>query len=292
MASHIISKHPEANAMSHPQRHRSCRALTLPLLVTLTAGLGHLSAQAQQAQQATDAALWPEDLTVVLGAKMWSHHWTSWSVSNAAYNLASRQLIVPQESSDSVALIPQLTVLYKDVTASMSAMASTKYKMKEQWASGSTDSTRSEFDLNAGYVLTPGLTASVGYKKLNQNFGGKFSWAGPTVGLSGSAPLGHGLSVYGALGLGALNAKLPNADAAGQTSLKAGYVLSEAGLAYALQDWHPPLARSLVFTAGYRSQTMTTRNYTLLDTNLPNKTSKQDVRDATQGLTLSAVLAF
>jgi hypothetical protein len=272
MASHIISKHPEANAMSHPQRHRSCRALTLPLLVTLTAGLGHLSAQAQQAQQATDAALWPEDLTVVLGAKMWSHHWTSWSVSNAAYNLASRQLIVPQESSDSVALIPQLTVLYKDVTASMSAMASTKYKMKEQWASGSTDSTRSEFDLNAGYVLTP--------------------WAGPTVGLSGSAPLGHGLSVYGALGLGALNAKLPNADAAGQTSLKAGYVLSEAGLAYALQDWHPPLARSLVFTAGYRSQTMTTRNYTLLDTNLPNKTSKQDVRDATQGLTLSAVLAF
>jgi len=84
---------------------------------------------------------------------------------------------------------------------------------------------------------------------------------------------------------------LPFADGDGDTARNEVYQLGEAGLVYSFGD----LARFLPFlnvTVGYRSQTLTTRSYALLDNNTPPTISHQDVHDTTQGPTVSIVEVF
>jgi hypothetical protein len=88
-----------------------------------------------------------------------------------------------------------------------------------------------------------------------------------------------------------MKVKLPFPDGAGNTSLNANYVLTEAGFAYSFGSIGK-VFRSLSLTLGYRSQTLTTRDYTLLDSNQPMLFSRQNVKDTTQGETLSVLGAF
>jgi hypothetical protein len=135
------------------------------------------------------------------------------------------------------------------------------------------------------------LALTAGYKQIEQKFGGDFKWHGPTIGASGTGALGHGFSVYGTVGVGFLKAELPFADGAGRTSLDATYALGEAGIAYSFGRLS--VARSLSLTLGYRSQTLTTKGYGLSDNSTtPPGISRQDVRDTTQGATLSVVALF
>jgi hypothetical protein len=139
--------------------------------------------------------------------------------------------------------------------------------------------------MNFGYAVTPGVTVTLGYKKLTQigrDPGGDYLYrpAGPVVGVSAYAPLGGLLSLYGSLGLGHM--KTPGDDRPEDRKVKfeADYRLAELGLAYT------PNAEGFLgrwtFTGGYRIQVLDSED--ALDA--------LDGRDTTQGFTLGAVATF
>jgi hypothetical protein len=222
------------------------------------------------------------------GVKLWATSWESWIVVPTVFNKASRDVVETINSSTELAAIPQASVRYGNWLASASGLISTGYTFKPSWGS-SLAASRYEIDGNVGYYVLPGLALTAGYKQIDQKFGGTYKWRGPTAGLSGTGGLGHGFSVYGAVGVGFMKGDLPFADGAGRTRLNASYFLGEAGIAYSFGNigW---LTRSLNVTLGYRSQTLTTKGYDLADTNTsPATISRQDVHDTTHGATLSVI---
>jgi hypothetical protein len=282
---------------THKRRLPASRRTHVAHALLLAAGLSSMAAAhadetdgQEPGVRSTKLSVLPEDVNVVLGTKLWVNRWSSWLVNSVSSGSASRQVIDPVNSGNSVSVIPQLSVRYRDYLGSLSVMTPTNYTLDQQWV-GSSRGRRSEVDMNLGYVITPGLSATVGAKRLTQNFGGKFTWTGPTVGLSGTAALNSGLSAYMAIGLGWMKASLAKADGAGHTSLRSDYMLSEAGVAYSLGNmgWSPLQSAALTF--GYRSQVLTTKGYVLNDTSTTTYNT-QNVRDTTQGFTLGVVAAF
>lgn len=275
----------------------ACPTLAAGILATLLAASTHAQVQPQpddatRSPAPIDPTPAPTDqLTVVLGTKFWGNRWSSWSVRPIASGNGTRQIIEPVGSDTRVSVIPQLSARYGDFMGSLSLMTTTNYSLERQWTASNRGS-RSEADANLGYYLTPGLVATVGVKRMEQNFGGKFTWTGPMLGLSATASLTPKVASYFGVGLGAMRAKLGNPDGAGKTSLHSQYVLSEAGLAFPVGNLGLRPLRSGAVTVGYRSQTLTTKGYTLNDTNTPATQTTQDVRDSTQGFTLGLVAVF
>jgi hypothetical protein len=270
--------------MKHTSTSPLPTARALPLWLATAALMLASAAHAAEAP-ASDAP--PSDLTLVFGTKLWANQWSSWAAPSSGSGLN----INPLNSGTSISVIPQLGLRYQRFIASMSMMARTSYTLDQAWQD-SLQANRTELDANIGAYVVPGLAVTLGYKRLTQNFGGEFVWAGPTLGVSATGALTSHLSAYASVGLGALKATLGNPDGAGNSSLSANYTVNEAGLAYAPGESGASLLRKAAFTLGYRTQTVTTKGYVLTDSSRTPPTTTQNLRDTTQGLTLGMVLAF
>lgn len=240
------------------------------------------------AQQKNEPA--PSSWAFALGAKAWANTWTSWEINRVQSGGSSLQAITPVSANPEIAFMPVASLRYQRAFITASAMTETEYVLESSLVSR--PGLRSETDVNIGYNVLSGLSLSAGYKQLIQDVGGKYTWSGPTLAVSVSAPLQSGLSVYGTYGMGWMTVEMPNADASGATSLDADYSLSEFGLAYSLGREKVGGFMGLTLTLGYRTQIVQTRDYAL--SSLPSGTvyATDDPRDFTQGFAFSAIGNF
>ncbi len=229
------------------------------------------------------------------GVKAWANQWEGWKVDRVRIGTNDVQIIETASSPQSVAFIPFVSVRRGDVSLTVSRMMDTRYKLKN--ALYTLNGTRNETDVNAAWRILPTVSLTGGYKQLTQDAGGRFVWRGPVVGASAQAPLSPSWALYGTMGLGHMQLTMPTPDAAGQDKLNASYVIHELGAAYAMQSSWMPAGSSLTLALGYRSQTVRTTNYQLSSTSSlggggVTVYGKDDLRDTTQGLTLSVVGSF
>jgi len=205
------------------------------------------------------------DLSVSAGLRAWNTDWTTFTYAPSGTGRVLKQVT----ASAKTALMPSVSVRYGAFRGTISAFNSTRFAFDD----GSSDK-RSEFDANVGYSVLPGLTVTLGYKRVSQTGSeGVYRTSGPVLGVSASAPIGEGLALYGSVGLGRL--KTP---AANNISFKTEYGLTEVGLTYALTTDQP----RWTLTGGYRMQVMRSKD----------ALNDQDGRDNTQGLTLGVLVTF
>lgn len=234
----------------------------------------------------------PSPWTLTVGTKAWINTWTSWEIATVASGGTTDQVLTTISSGEEVAFTPLVSLRYKQAFVSASAMTDTDYTLTN--ARGARNGSRSERDFNLGYDIFSGLSLTLGHKQLDQQLGGQYKWAGPTLAASVSAPLQSGLSAYGTYGIGRMKVTLPgNGDGANATSLNADYTLSEFGIAYSFGRDQMRVG-ALTFTLGYRSQTVRTRDYALTSTSGGTTTvyAKDDPRDFTQGIAFSVIGSF
>jgi hypothetical protein len=217
-------------------------------------------------------------VSVSVGVRAWRAEWSTFGYfpdpNDPLVNLALTQ----EPANSKLVLMPVVGVRYGEFSASISAMPSTDFS----FVSGG-GNRRQELDLNLGYDVIPGLTLTLGYKKVSQTDrvdGSRYRPSGPVAGLSGNASLSGPWSLYGSLGVGKF--KTPAGDS---IDFKADYRLTELGLAYAL--YGNQFVKRWTFTAGYRIQVLTSKDAFVA----PNGGS-QDGVDTTQGFTLGAIATF
>jgi hypothetical protein len=201
--------------------------------------------------------------TVSAGLRAWNTTWDTFSYAGGN--------IIQVPGEEKLVLLPVLSVRWRDFTGSVSLYPSTEHEL----LNGRRDK-RKEFDVNLGYFVSPGVSLTLGYKKLEQrNTSGLYELTGPVAGISGTAPLVRDVALYGSFGLGWLNTT-------GRSDIKfdADYRLSELGVAYTLPM--STFVRALTFTLGYRTQVLTSKDA------LPG----QDGRDLTEGFTFGALATF
>lgn len=231
------------------------------LLMALAAWCGH-EAMAQDA-----------GLSLSLGVRAWYMQWSTFSYltdANGVDNLALTQV----SAGDKLATVPVLSARYGNFVGSMSMLPTTRFHFVEG-GSG----TRREYDLNIGYTVLPGLNLTLGYKKVSQRDDVyRYEPGGLVLGLSGSAPLASGFSLYGSLAVGKL--KTPQSGGDEVVKFEADYRLTEVGVAYALAGVQA--SPRWTFSAGYRMQVMSSREAFGL----------QDGRDTTQGFAIGAIATF
>lgn len=254
--------------------HRSDRRVSprLPALCALALALAGGAAQAQES-----------NFGLNFGTKVWVADWSTWFIHRVP---GDPEYIVQESAKTKAMVIPQLSFRYRDFIGSVSGAVNSTHSFEE--FGGPAEYKRREADANFGYYITPGLAATLGYKKFDQidSAGVKiYQVSGPTVGVSAASSLAGGFSVYGALGVGVLSIK-------GSEDVSADYSLSEVGLAYTL-----PLGRfvkAINLNLGYRMQVIKAKGMTLSSDygNAAAPVIKQDARDTTQGFTLAAVVAF
>jgi hypothetical protein len=239
---------------------------SLPRALAALAGLAVLAGPGSGTALAQDAGL-----TVSVGARAWLAEWTTFSY----YAPNGPNEALTQVSADrKLVVVPTLGVRYGEFTGTLSALPSTSFT----FADGGSGK-RQEFDLNVGYTVLPGLTATLGYKKVSQRDGStRYEPAGPVFGISANAPLSGAFSMYGALAFGRL--KTPTTGGDEVVKFKADYRLTEVGLAWSSSPGIWP--RRWTFTTGYRIQVMGSKE----------AFGTQDGRDTTQGLTLGALATF
>jgi hypothetical protein len=209
-----------------------------------------------------------QGLSVSVGARAWYAEWSTFSyyVENGN-NLALTQA----QASAKLVLVPVISARYGNFVGALSVFPSTRFSFVDG-GSG----TRQEFDLNLGYTVTPGLSLTLGYKKVSQRDGdNRYEPAGPVFGVNGSASLGGALSMYGSFGVGRL--KTPGGAA---IAFDADYRLTELGLAWTLGGGGWP--QRWTFTAGYRTQVMDSKE----------AFGALDGRDTTQGLSVGLIATF
>lgn len=215
------------------------------------------------------------DFGVSVGLKAWNTQWTTFGYFPTPPPPGVTAEVLKQvPAKDKVVLLPLLSVRYSNFVATLSGYGSTQYHFLD----GPGD-TRKEFDVNLGYLVAPGVAATLGYKKVGQRNGpNNYELAGPVAGLSATLPLRGALSAYGLFGLGRLKP-----TGASTVDLDADYRLTELGLVYGVAFDGMP--RALAFTIGYRTQVFSSKN--ALDAQ-----PGQDGRDLTQGLTLGLIATF
>ncbi len=274
------------------------RALALAACLVLPLG-GHAQSSAP-ATAAVDTAPAPaaaaapeptgfwQEVRVSVAAKIWANEWTSWvDQQYVDGNNKDFTNFVPI-SGHRTAIIPAISARWRDWLVSASSFTAARYSL-----SGSdltARSARHESDVSAGYYLLPTVAVSAGIKTVHQAFNQQYHFAGPTLGISGSAPLpGTNVSVYGTFAQGVMKATFGGADAVGRTVFRAGYNLSEFGFAYSFGRMSL-MPAYLTGTVGYRQQSIITRGYRGYS---PTRGTFEDkVRDATQGLTAGVVMSY
>ena len=233
-------------------------------------GLAALALCGSGAALAQDAGL-----SVSLGVRAWYTEWTTFSYYTERVNGENvNKALIQSSAGKKLALVPVFSLRYGNFVGTLSAFPSTRFS----FADGSSG-TRKEFDVNLGYVLMPGLTATLGYKKVSQRDGPtRYEPTGPIFGLSGNAPLAGGYSLYGAFGMGRL--KTAASEDKNVVQFKADYRLTEVGVANSFNS--EGLLRRWTLTAGYRIQVMGSKE----------AFGTQDGRDTTQGFTFGALATF
>jgi opacity protein-like surface antigen len=230
-----------------------------------------LGATAAAACLASAAPAWAQDsnLGFFAGVRVWNVDWTTWGYGRDS---SGQRATTQQPTQTKTLLIPVAGARWRDFLVSVGGFSSTTFTYPD----GSTIQ-RKELDLNLGWYVTPGTALTVGYKRTAQMVPGtNFELAGPTIGLSATAPLGNGFSLYGLLGLGRLKPK-------GNVILDADYQLTEVGTAYNVPVGR--FVRSITLTAGYRMQVINSK-----DVLSPDRT--QNARDLTQGFNLGVSGVF
>lgn len=203
------------------------------------------------------------DLSV--GLKAWNTQWTTWGYAD------NDTAITQVPAKDKLVLIPLLSARYGDFVGSLSGFPPTDFTLED-----GSKNRRKEFDLNLGWLFTPGVAATIGYKRLGQAAdGNNYELGGPTIGLSATVPIRSGFSMYGALGLGRMKS-----TAGSNVKFDADYQLTELGFAYSLGTGAIP--RAVSFTLGYRMQVLTSKD----------ALGSQDARDLTQGFTFGVLAVF
>lgn len=210
-------------------------------------------------------------LGVSIGARAWFTQWTTFSY----YAPANVNLALTQESaSEKLVLIPVISARYGNFVGSFSFFPTTHFDF-----SNGESGTRREFDFNAGYTAIPGVTLTLGYKKVSQRGGiYRYEPAGPTAGVNLNAPLAGAYSVYGSLALGKL--RTPQSGGPEVVKFDTDYRVTELGLAYTLGG--DSVVKRWTVTGGYRVQVMSSKN----------AFRGQDGRDTTQGFTFGALASF
>jgi len=262
----------------------------------MTSGAAHADAPAEPLAEA-------DPWVASLGLKTWTNGWDSWftSPTGTGVALGTRRYQVVQAAHSNIrtSVIPFASVRKGPVFGSLSLMQKTSYSLQDAGTPGGFDvnASRHEADGSLGWYIVPNLALTLGYKQLTQTYGSdRYRWAGPLVGVNGSATLAPGWALYGTVGLGSMKATFPAAqpDAQGRSSFHAGYRLGEFGVAHGVALDNPFL-RSVAVTLGYRVQTVSTTGYALANTS-PGGVSTINTRaslvDITQGLALSLSATF
>lgn len=205
--------------------------------------------------------------SVSVGLRAWQAQWDTFS-----YTLDQNgdSVVIQVPAKDKLVLLPVLSVRWRDFTGSLSLYPSTEHEML-----GGRRDQRKEFDVNVGYAVTPGVALTLGYKKVEQRGSLLYALDGPVAGISGTAPLGQGWSLYGSLGMGWMKS-----TGSSDVKFDADYRLSEVGAAYTIPAG--TFIKAVTLTAGYRTQVLTSKDA------LPG----QDGRDLTQGFTFGAIATF
>ncbi|MFI5346981.1 MAG: hypothetical protein ACHQ51_11465 [Elusimicrobiota bacterium] len=221
-----------------------------------------LGAAAPRAAYADDDSVQVgKDTYLNVGAKLWLNTWqTNLTGSGRNWNQITEGPVV--------GFIPNIALRHKNLFVSGSFMVTPDYSFPLQTnyigAGGVLDKAtikgnRQEIDMNVGYYIVPQIALTIGYKGVTEKFKVTSSVSGysensvylngVTFGVTGSAPIGNGWSVYGS-GAGGFMAVsyLP----ASTYTDSAMYESSELGLA-----WHPH-ASSFSTTLGYKFQLIQT----------------------------------
>jgi len=229
-----------------------------------------------------------QDVRVSVATKLWFNEWTSWVGQDYADENNRNFTDFVSISGRRAAVIPAISARWQDWLVSASSFAAARYSL-----SGSdltARSARHETDVSIGHYVLPTVALSAGYKTVNQAFNRQYHFAGPTLGISGSAPLtGTNLSVYGSFAVGQLKATFGGADAVGRTVFRANYNLSEFGFAYSFGRMSL-MPAYLTGTLGYREQSIITRGYR--GYSATRGTYEDRVRDATQGVAAGIVVSY
>lgn len=249
------------------------------MLVAFVTALAPVSAQTTD--NPADEAAW----RLALGLKAWTTRWATWQIGSASIGARSVDVVSQLESGTRLAWVPVLALRRGRTFATTSFMQPARYELGN--AEQRVNARREEFDANLGVDLLDGLSASLGIKRITQVAGGRYLWQGPVLGLSANAALEGPLSMYGTLGQGWLQLRLPVADPAGQRRLATQYTLGEWGLAWRRQGEGAEAASRHVLTFGYRVQVARTRNYALGardgNGNADGLFGRETLRDVTEG---------
>lgn len=254
-----------------------------------------------------------KDWGVALGLKTWFNEWdlpVPIGVRNQA-GTGSTTFVQSFQSDNELSYIPAFTARYRNFIIGGSFMPSTDYKFQPQstqsvavyWGNNSqlvdagervieVKGEREEWDLNVGYLFTPNLAITLGYKSIEREYDytivtspytytaitttqyshRSHSSHAPIIGLAASLPVGNNFNFYGTLAYG-----IVGGDADGN------YYLGELGVDYTL-----PLdgfVSGVSFSAGYRFQRMD------MDS-MMDDSSMPDMSDTTSGFTLGVRALF
>ncbi|MDE2140910.1 MAG: hypothetical protein KGJ84_00690 [Elusimicrobia bacterium] len=232
-----------------------------------------------------------KDTFVNVGTKLWLNTWqTNLTGSGRNWNQITEGPVV--------GVIPNLAVRHKNLFVSGSFMVTPDYSFPLQTnyigSGGVLDKatikgSRQEIDMNVGYYIIPQVALTIGYKGVTEKFKVSSSVSGysensvylngMTFGITGSAPIGNGWSVYGSGAGGFMSVTyLPSSN----YTDGAGYEASELGFA-----WHPHNS-SFSTTLGYKFQLIQTKISSLNSTayaSLPRN-------EVTRGFMLGANYTF
>jgi hypothetical protein len=244
-----------------------------------------------------------EDLGYAIGLKFWMNEWSlpvrlgSYYTSNAA--------ILQFDSDSEFAFIPTFMVRYRNFFLGGSYMPKTEYEYSTQSTvytifdsygrirgvdrNVDVSAERTEWDLNLGYMLTPNIALSIGYKNLKRSYDLQVSYSAdgyenenidaptldeslnaPIFGLSSVFPIKGKLNLYNNFAYG-----LINGDADGY------YYLGELGINYVI-PLTQKMVSAIIINLGYRLQRLD------LDYGYPGG----DQNDTTSGFNLGVTAPF
>lgn len=202
-----------------------------------------------------------KDLYMSAGMKLWINTWQTNLTGNSGKDWT-------QLTADPVVgIVPNLSLKYKQLLIAGSFMATGDYQFPHQTFKNGTavrneldvKGNRQEIDLNVGFYVVPQVALTMGYKGITEKFKVTSSLTGysensvylngVTFGITGSAPIGNGFSVYGSGAGGPMFVTYTPASSYTDTAL---YEASELGFA-----WHAPRA-PLTATLGYKFQLIQT----------------------------------
>ena len=223
------------------------------------------------------------DWKIIYGLKVWANEW-SLPVELRAYD---KTYILEYESGTAITPIPALLATYHNFFIGGSYLLDTDYDFPCQqlvWWSYDNENdendyyrhdndvsgSRTEWDLNIGYFLTPNIAVSLGYKSLERelmltrtdfwnNYVIKINYPlsvhAPIIGISASAPINDKFNLYGNLAYGWLSgdASYEGTDFKNNLDVNGNYLFSELGFGYVI-PLEQKFASAVTINVGYRFQ--------------------------------------